>query len=100
MGRPAALQNAGRPTIPTLIGVLAQIVDGLARATPTLKLLVRLDVVVLGDQVRRLRFLRGRDAPSIGGRLVPVGLLHIGLLLVLVQLHRSQIGSGGFFVRF
>lgn len=67
MGRPAAFQKGSGTTVPTLIGVLAQIIDGLARGTPTLELLVRLDVVMLSDQVRRLRFLRGRNASSIGG---------------------------------
>lgn len=62
---------------------------------------MRLDVVVLCDQMWRLGFLRWSDASAVRRGLVSVRLLEVARLLRMLQLHRAQVArSGAFLVRF
>jgi len=94
--RATAVQADG---VATLVGVGTEVGNLLACAG-ALELLVRLDVVVLSNQMWGLGFLRRSDAPAVRGGLVSVRLLEVAWLLRVLQLHRAQVArSGPFLVR-
>ena len=99
VGAITTIQETAGTRVSALAGVLAEVGDLLACTTGPLELLVRSQVMVLGDQMWRLRLLGWGDPPSIRRGLVSVRLLHGARLLgVMLQLHRAQIARPGHFL--